>query len=161
MSSLFALFQQVDVLDGELWLEDGKLKYSFPKGAIPKEFLEELKASKPFIMRYLQLEEILKKEGWLMLSRLEAYEFSLTERHTMYLFREGNDLWTVWRGNWGIDEKTKRLISEPSKEKTVKSNVSFLEAIHEANKYVGWYKRKVLKQLWIAPDIGYESPAKE
>jgi hypothetical protein len=43
----------------------------------------------------------------------------------------------------------------------VKSNVSFLEAIHEANKYVGWYKRKVLKQLWIAPDIGYESPAKE
>jgi hypothetical protein len=163
MSSLFALFQQVDALDGELWLEDGRLKYSFPKGTVPKEFMEELKASKPFIMRYLQLEDILKKAGWLMLSRLEAYEFNLTERHTIYLFRESNDLWTVWRGTYQLDGHNKvipTLVPKPVKEKTTKYNIGFLEAIHDAHNYIGWYKKKVSKQLWIAPDIGYEPATK-
>jgi hypothetical protein len=148
-SSLYELFSKVEAAGCDLWLENDRLKHDLPSG----DLLTEVLAMQRHIIRYLQIETQLKKTGWCMLARLKAYEFTLSARHLIYLFREDNDLWTVWRATYGID-KDGKTIPQPASEKTTKTNVTFLTAIADAHQYIAWYKKKVLNELWIPPDLG-------
>lgn len=83
-------------------------------------------------LEYHQLEEEMKKAGWLILSPGAAYEYRLTDNHSLFIWEE-NGSWTVWRATWYQKE-------QPAKEKTLAEYVGFAEAVRIANDYIQWFK---------------------
>lgn len=146
MKNLPLLFQIIESVGGELWLEEGKLKYRFPSNQLPSSFLQELKMLKGYILAYLEIERGLQEAGWLVGYRLEVYEYRLTKNHSVFLFNEDGK-WLVWRATWQDGGE------KPIKEKTRKQRADFNEAIEEAHKYISWYKTKVANENWDPPKI--------
>jgi hypothetical protein len=75
---------------------------------------------------------------WIVLQEEEAYTKQLTLSSSIFIFRELDDTWTVWRANWMQDE------TKPYSEKTLFSG-TFEQALKRANEYVEWrnsYKRR-------------------
>lgn len=75
-----------------------------------------------------------RSAGWMVLASGEAYEYSLSRKHSVFLFHEENDLWTAWRASWLSGQ------SAPDKEKTMAEAVPWGVAWAKANEYIQWFK---------------------
>jgi hypothetical protein len=170
MKNLTFLFKTVEIVGGSIWLEGEKLKYRLPSLQSNRQnicsLLNELKNAKGYIISYLDFEEKVKMLGWGVISRLDAYEFKLTRKHSIFIFASKTE-WIVWRATWRyIKKKNKEgdeyeeIVPKPFKEKTIKETSSLKNAFDEANKYIGWYKKRVEKVDWKQPTLKeiYDAP---
>jgi hypothetical protein len=85
------------------------------------------------------IDDLARASKWLVLRSEEAYGKQLTIYSAVYIFKEANGTWSVWRGNWMQSER------KPVDEKTLFSGGTFEQALKRANEYVEWrnsYKRR-------------------
>lgn len=78
--------------------------------------------------------------GWLILASGEAYEQTLARYASIYLLRDDNDTWQVWRGTWRDGE------ADPYMQKTIAQGVGFAQALARGSNYVTWYRERGKKR---------------
>lgn len=83
--------------------------------------------------------ELARKQKWLILA-VDAFTKQLTLSSSIYIFRESDGTWTVWRANWALGEE------KPYSEKTLFSGGTFEQALQRANDYVEWRNKSFQKR---------------
>jgi hypothetical protein len=128
------LLREVRKYGGFLSKEGDKLRLE-QFGIIPEPLKEQLRAHKKELLAVLTYEEEARKQNWLVLPDGMGFEKRLSSSSAIYIFREDDGSYTVWRGTWG-DQK------QPYSEKTIVENVDFKTAFDKANSYVEWFQQK-------------------
>lgn len=121
--SLFNLFQEAREQGCQIWIEKGK---------VPPRLIQGYKKE---IEEYFELEEVMKKRGWLVGYPLESYQYQLSRNHFIYIFGEEGTFQVV-RATFYKEWK------DPIKEINMGYFGNLLDAALEAKKYIEWYQRK-------------------
>lgn len=145
-----AFLAKLSSLGVRLWVQDGRLKYTAPRGVMTAEVLEELKRYKSHIIERLEgvsaratpssdtqtehpHDAAARASCWLILRSDEAYSRALSRTAEVFLLKEGQT-WLVWRGDWFGGE------SEPIRQKVIAQGLPFEEALKRGNSYIQWHQ---------------------
>jgi hypothetical protein len=85
-------------------------------------------------------DELARKHKWIVLQEEETYTKQLTLSSSIFIFREPDDTWTVWRANWTEGQP------KPISEKTIFAGGTFEQALKRANDYVEWRSKAFRKR---------------
>lgn len=124
----------------ELWTEDGKLKYRAEQGILTDEVKRQLIDNKEVVNKRLDRNESAKLRQWAIFEFGEMYSKGTTNSSELYIFRNEDDTYTVWRANWRTGNP------KPLSETTLAENISFQEAFDRANNYYDWATNKNKKR---------------
>lgn len=128
------LLREVRKYGGFLSKEGDKLRLEQSE-PIPEPLKEQLRTHKKELLAVLAYEEEAKKRKWLALPDGMGFEKRLSPSSAIYIFREDDGSYTVWRGTWGDQTR-------PYSEKTIIEGVDFKTAFDKANNYVQWFQKK-------------------
>lgn len=131
-----SLLKWAYAMDVELWCESGKLKYRATEGVLTDEMKQRFVDNKEAIIKRLQQNQAAKAAGWLTFDFGEAYNKRTGERSELFIFRNENETFALWRGSWRAAE------SKPNYERTIADRISFDEALSRANNSMQWSRNK-------------------
>lgn len=113
-----------------LWLEDqNTLKYKSSAGSLSTELLQKIREYKPMLVTRLLQNKTMQKAGWLTYQWGEAYSKTISPTSIVFMFRESENIFCVWRGTW------KHGQSKPISEKSIINDVNFTQAFEKAESY--------------------------
>lgn len=124
-----SLLEEAYRCDLHLWVENQTLKYKSTAGSLTPDLLQQLKDNKTFIIARLNQNETMKRAGWLTYRSGEAYSKTITQSSMLFMFRESEHSFCVWRGTWRQDKST------PISERTIVNEVNFITAFQKAESY--------------------------
>jgi hypothetical protein len=118
----------------DISLEGDKLKLQ-GAGLLPDPYKNKLKQRRAEVLEFFHQQEEAKKNGWIVHPYGEAYEKQVGRNSMIFIFKELNGKFTVWRGKWTVK-------SSPDTESLIVSNVDFEKALERANNYVSWIRNR-------------------
>jgi len=77
-----------------------------------------------------------RKAGWMVLDETSAFSIQVSQTGMVFLLRDENGTWRVWRGNWRKGEPS------PFSQKTLGEGLTFEEALDRGNGYVEWMRNR-------------------
>lgn len=122
--------------DIELWTENGKLKYRAHADSLTPDFKQQLVEHKQPLIKRISQNRTAKESQWMIFEFGEAYNKRTGERSELFIFRNEDETFAVWRGSWRTGE------AKPSYNKTIADRVSFEDALNRANNYMNWSTNK-------------------
>lgn len=115
--------------------EGNKLKLH-NHSVLNNEQIEVLKRNKQSILENLKQQQEASKNGWIVYPNGVAFEKQVSKNSIVFVFREKDGTFTVWRGTW-------KNSSLPHTEKIIISKVDFDEALKRGNNYANWFRKNV------------------
>jgi hypothetical protein len=122
--------------DIELWTESGKLRYRAQTGALTPELKQQLVENKEALIKRLGQNRIATEKEWTVFDHGEAYNKRTGGRSEVFMFRNEDDTFMVWRGSWREGQ------ASPMYEKTIADHVTFDEALKRVENYINWSANK-------------------
>lgn len=77
-----------------------------------------------------------REAGWLVLNESSAYSMQLSKSMMVFLLRDADGTWCVWRGNWRKGDV------KPFSQNILDQGLSFEEALERGNAFGKWFRGK-------------------
>lgn len=137
------VFEEIREVGGWVWLEDGNV--CFESDYMKEDLIERLRRVKPWIKKYLELEQKLIRAGWQVGVRFNTYAFQVSRSGMVCIFEERGK----WHAYYLKHDVNGRLIKESRKY----DDYDFNEAIKAAHKSIKWFKDEVTRVPWEIPEL--------
>lgn len=117
-----------------LTVVDGQLLADYKKGTFPDELRFKVQQYKTLLTERVKQNQLLKGEKWFVGCFGDVYEYRLGFKSYLYIERESEQAFTLWR-------RTQREIGE-DKTKIFLSSASFEQVYKKAASYINWWTGK-------------------
>jgi hypothetical protein len=128
------LLRDIEGLGCAVTVEQGNLKLHDPR-PVTEVQKGQLRTYKREVLGLFEQQDLARSSGWLVYSYGGIYEKRIGRNSAVYIIKEEDSTYTVWRGTW----KEKETVNT---EKVVIAAVDFKEAFEKANNYVNWFFKK-------------------
>jgi hypothetical protein len=149
MTAAFRLWQELAACGVSLAVAGEDLRYAGPKHELTELRKGLIKQHKQELIRIVNTgttfqndddrsitAAAVRKAGWLALDEGLAYSMQVSPTCMVFLLRDENGTWRVWRGNWRKGEPS------PFSQKTLGEGLTFEEALDRGNGYVAWMRNR-------------------
>lgn len=127
-------------MDVDLWSENGKLKYRAEQGILTDDVKQRIINDKKKLIQRLEQNQAAKLTQWTEFNFGEMYLKRTGEKSDLFIFRNVDDTFTVWRASWYGGT------TQPGNEKTIVDRAAFAEAMDKANNYYEWTTNKTKRK---------------